>query len=182
MKTLKPHPERLLICPPPPVVRLTCMFVRHGLPTAKRLVNLLKANNPGHRSDGLHLTREGQVDSKGGSVCIFAGEQDVFRYLQQQGMWLYLCWGSHHCCSQSVTMVRLEPEEAFIALVQEPYTQGGQARHCPSGAVCFQQDSSDGSRNRSAWLVPGTHGFGHCHCLCNLVNTILFQHICLEMG
>ena len=58
---------------------------------------------------------------------------------------------------------RMEPEEAFIALIQEPYTRGGQGVHCPSVVVCFQQDSSDGSRNRStiylsghlsAWLVP----------------------------
>ena len=87
---------------------------------------------------------------------------------------------SHHCCKQSQWLDwqlnqhkslvasmdlqrRLEPEEAFIALVQEPYTREGQAVHCPSGAVCFQQGRSEDMRNRSAiylsghlsaWLVP----------------------------
>ena len=76
------------------------------------------------------------------------------------------CWqlNQHKSVVASMDLQRrLEPEEAFIALFQEPYTRGGQAMHCPSGAVCFQQDSSDGSRNRSAiylsghlsaWLVP----------------------------
>ena len=102
----------------PPTTRCTAYVPVSQARTAKRLVELLKVNNPGLRSDGLHLTREGRVDSKGGRVCIFAAEQDVFRHLQQQGMWLYLCWGRLNFRSRAT-------DEAGPVVSQEGGAGGG---------------------------------------------------------
>ena len=63
----------------------------------------------------------------------------------------------HRCYSASATLQRrLEHDDAFVALLQEPHTFGGLATIKPSGAAVFQSPLGDGERNRAAIAVSSS--------------------------